>query len=479
MKNKELFKRVLFLPIISLFSLFSLAGCTTTPSEEEKDWVDYAKNSDVKLTLDYVGHEFLEDGIGEVKLETAIDGDTAHFVSATSEDDTLIKARFYGIDTPESTGKIQEYGKAASNYTKEKLLNANENGTIVLSSPFFEYREPEADSTGSRYVSLVWINEDVKNAPIEDLYCLNLMIVQEGFSWIKGLEDIPEFVETFTAAESQARDFKLNLFSGEPDPLFNYGEYKDISLLDLKNEVVKSLKDPNYENIYDNERVRIQGTVAGFADHILYLQGYFDEETGSTVEGGEYAGINIFTGMSSIPSKYYTVNNYIQLCGVAQDNENFGFQISGVVNFPMTAPKDENDTRVIFTSDEIDDSLKVNTFEFAPNELKSENYDVLFSPVTLTEEVIVSGGYDGDDSITLYLTDKSGNEMDYNVYIPFMYRPDPTDPIMIYDSYEDFLGQSFSVNNAIYNFHKTQSGNIIYQLIPVDSTGFALVNTAE
>ncbi len=466
----HLTKKFIYPNIMIVGLLMGLVSCG------EKGFIDYASNSDIKLTLEYEGHEFLTDGIGEVELYTAIDGDTAHFVSA-SGDSELIKARFYGVDTPESTGKVQEYGKAASNFTKEKLTNANENGTIVLSSPFFEYREPETDSTGGRYLSLIWINEEKENAPIDELKCLNLMLVQEGFSWVKNLSEIPEYVETFTLAEQQARDYKLNLFSGEPDPLFNYGDYVDVSLLELKKAVEESLKDPNYINPYDGENVRIQGTVAGYADHILYLQGFFDEETGSTNPEGEWAGINIFTGMSSTPSRFTTKNNYIQLCGVAEDSENFGFQITGVYSFPrVDINTNENDGKVIYTSDTIDDSLKVHDFTYAPTELKSEQFECLFSPVNLTEEVVVTGGYDGEDSITLYIEDKNGNELDYNVYIPFVYRPVPDDPTLAYRTYEDFVGKSFNVTGAIYNFHKTRSGNVNYQLIPVDSESFALVS---
>ena len=72
-------------------------------------------------------------------------------------------------------------------------------------------------------------------------------------------------------------------------------------------------------------------------------------------------------------------------------------------------------------------------------------------------------------------TDKDGNELDYNVYIPFVYRPDPSNPTLSYSTVEDFTGKSFMVNNAIYNFHKTKSGNINYQLIPTGSENFALV----
>lgn len=467
-KNKYIYSSLFIVGLLS-----SMVSCNQEPT-----FIDYAADSDIKLSLEYQGHDFFTDGIAEVELFTAIDGDTAHFKMPGN--DELIKARFYGIDTPESTGRVQEYGKAASNFTKEKLTNANENGTIVISSPFFEYGAPQADSTGERYLSLVWINEEKEHAPIDELECLNLLIVQNGYSRIKNLNEIPEYVDTFTLAEQQARDFKLNLFSGEPDPLFNYGDYVDVSLLELKNAVVNSLKDPNYVNPYDGANIRIQGTVAGYADHILYLQGYFDEETGSTNQNGEYAGINIFTGMNSIPTRFTTKNSYIQICGVAEDSENFGFQVTGVYSFPRAdINTNENDGKVLFTPDQIEDSLKVHDFNFAPSELKVDQFECLFSPVNLTEDVIVTGGYDGDDSITLYLSTLDGEELEYNVYIPFVYRPDPSNPTVAYRTYEDFIGKSFKVSGAIYNFHKTREGSVNYQLIPLNSEGFALTSSLE
>lgn len=465
-----------------IYSSIFIVGLLSTmvSCNKEPEFIDFAKDGDIKLTLEHEGHDFFTDGIAEVELYTAIDGDTAHFKMVDDENGELIKSRFYGIDTPESTGKVQEYGKAASNYTKERLTNANENGTIVVSSPFFEYRPPEADSTGSRYLSLIWINEEKEHASIEELELLNLMIVQNGYSWIKNLNEIPEYVETFTLAEQQARDFKLNLFSGEPDPLFNYGDYIDVSLLELKNAVENSLKDPNYVNPYDGENVRIQGTVAGYADNILYLQGYFDEETGSSNPDGEYAGINIFTGMGSIPTRFTTKNSFIQICGVAEDSENFGFQVTGVYSFPrVEINNNENDGKVLFTPDEIDDSLKVHEFNFAPSDLKKEQFECLFSPVNLTEDVIVTGGYNGDDSITLYLSTLDGEGLEYNVYIPFVYRPNPNDPTLAYRSYEDFVGKTFKVSGAIYNFHKERDGDVIYQLIPINSEGFSLTSEVE
>ena len=161
MKNK---KRFFLVALLAGLMSFGVIGCnsnsgggnSSTPEKGDKNWVDYVNNGSVKLELDYAGHDFYTDGVGQFSLKTAIDGDTAHFVQVDkSKNQETMKARFYGIDTPESTGKVQEWGVPASNFTKEKLKNADKSGTIVVSSPQKEYGAPNPDSTGSRYVSLI------------------------------------------------------------------------------------------------------------------------------------------------------------------------------------------------------------------------------------------------------------------------------------------------------------------------------------
>ena len=100
---------------------------------------DYVKDGSVKLGLEYAGKNFYTDGVEQVSLLTPIDGDTAHF---TTSNGPTLKARFFGIDTPESTGKVQEWGVPASNFTKDKLKAADKNGTIVVSSPQSTYGAP-------------------------------------------------------------------------------------------------------------------------------------------------------------------------------------------------------------------------------------------------------------------------------------------------------------------------------------------------
>ncbi len=53
----------------------------------------------------------------EIELTKCVDGDTAYFTE-------IGKTRFLLIDTPESTNKIEPYGKEASKYTCNLLSNA-------------------------------------------------------------------------------------------------------------------------------------------------------------------------------------------------------------------------------------------------------------------------------------------------------------------------------------------------------------------
>ena len=206
----KFFKKILIGALCA--SALTLSACETKPVKGDKNWVDYSTNGSVTLNLEYQGKDFYTDGIGQFELKTAIDGDTAHFTPLVDKGNIgTMKARFFGIDTPESTGKVQEYGKAASNYTKAQLYEANEHGTIVVSSAQDTYGAPEPDSTGSRYVSLVWINLTKKNAAKSELQLLNLMIVMEGLSWVKNVQAMPQYSETFYAAQAQAEKYKLNL----------------------------------------------------------------------------------------------------------------------------------------------------------------------------------------------------------------------------------------------------------------------------
>ena len=448
----------------------------------DENFVDYVHDGSVTLSLDYTGRDFYKDGIGQFTLKTAIDGDTAHFTPLVdSEHIGTMKARFYGIDTPESTGKVQEYGKPASNFTKEKLLEANENGTIVVSSAQSSYAPPEPDSTGSRYVSLVWINLTKKNAPLNELYLLNLWIVQDGLSWVKNVQSMPEYQDTFYAAEAQAKDYKMNLHSGEPDPYFNYGDYQDASLLDIKYEIQETLDDPDHVNTFDGAKIRIQGTVAGFISNILYLQDYVYYDSEDPSLGGEWCGINIFVGMGAISSKYTKINTFIQVCGLAQYTDNYGFQVTDTQGrFPVGSPTSENDAKIIYTADQNVDTehnLEVQKYTLSElNEIASATDPYNLAPLNcrtqvvseddadVPEELKVNDVYIADSGdITLYFANA-----EFNCYIPFNYKGNPAKPNYTWAKKSDFMDQKFTLI-GVYVLHKTASDKIKFQIVPNDS----------
>lgn len=476
----KVFKKVILGTLCAL--ALSLSGCVETskePTKGDKNWVDYAANGTVALSLDYKGKDFYTDGVGQFELKTAIDGDTAHFTPLVDKGQVgTMKARFFGIDTPESTGKVQEYGKAASNYTKEQLYEANEHGTIVVSSAQDTYGAPEPDSTGSRYVSLVWINLTKKNAPKEELQLLNLMIVQEGLSWVKNVQAMPQYSETFYAAQAQAEKYKLKLHSGQPDPDFNFGAYEDVSLIDVKNEIQASLDDPDHENKYNNAKIRFQGSVAGFINHILYIQDYVLYDNDDPSKGGEYVGINVFVGMSDISSKYTKINTYVQICGLAQYTENYGFQVTDTQGrFPVGAATSENDAKVLYTPEqnaETEHSLVVRDYTLDQlNKIATAKNPYNLETLNCRTRIVDANGNPAKLTVSrCYVSDSTSKEVtlnfegaEFSCYIPFNYKGDASRPNYRWVNVDDYMGQQFTLVGA-YVYHKTQSGKITFQIVP-------------
>ena len=446
----------------------TLAGCNQNSGPT---FVDYAHNGSCALSLEYSGHDFFKDGIGEVTLKSPIDGDTAHFYAVEHNQTEVLKARFYGIDTPESTGNVQPYGKKASTFTKEKLKNAAENGTIVVSSPFFTYKAPETDSTGSRYLSLVWINETVKHASISQLTLLNLWIVQEGLSWAKNVSEVPEFADTFQAAQDQAEKFSLNMWSG-PDPDYNYDKkYEDTSLIDIKNEVIACMKDPEHENKYDDVKVQFTGTVAGFADNTLYVEECYDVLKENGTKEKVYAGINVFVGMTTISSRYTTVGTYLRVVGLCLDSAQFGFQVTDTQgHWPASPSKDDSDCQVLLTAEENTGEHALKTFEYTASEIdalhsgSNDNFENLYCHTRVTTELECSRAFVNDDGdATLYFKNSS-----VSAYIPFQYYGNPDDTGDVWNSDDRFVGKSFYIQ-GVYSLHKTQAGKITYQIVPTTS----------
>lgn len=189
------------------------------------EYVDYVKET--HLNYQYKDKQFLKDGVGEVTLVTKVDGDTAHFKQVSGDTGT-IKGRYNCIDTPESTGMLEPWGKGASNFNGDYLAKAKH---IVLTTDVADndgQGKPVLDSTGGRYLVYVWVTE-VENPTIDDFINLNLALCQEGYSKAKGVTG-KEYADAFTNAAVQAQALKLHLWSDEKDPDYNYANPVKIDL---------------------------------------------------------------------------------------------------------------------------------------------------------------------------------------------------------------------------------------------------------
>ena len=467
------------------FATFLAVSCT--PSSQgggggSSEPVDYASGDVVRLKMDYKGHDFYKDGVGQVTLKSPIDGDTAHFYPVvTTTSSTAIKSRFWGIDTPESTGKIEEYGAEASDFTKAKLKEADANGTIVVSAPILEYGEPATDSTGSRYLSIIWISLDKKDCPFNELKCLNLMVVQEGLSYAKNVGDLPDYADVFIAAENQARAFKLNMFSGLPAPKFNYGDYQTASLLDIKHDIEKALEGEELdEDSLVGAKVRIVGTIAGISDGTMFLQNFYTVEQGGngnvtnpySKEAGEYAGINLYCGMTALPSRFCQ-GAYIEVCGTVVNSEIFGYQLTGASFKKMESGERENDAHVILSPEQNIEEYQLYTFSYSVSTLNSHinsqdkdiKFENMYCSTRLNEAVECTRFYKSDaGDMTLTF----GNNK-FQAYITTaLYKGNPHDKTENWNTEEQFVGKSFYISGVYSAFTNTSDRKPRYQFVFTD-----------
>ena len=285
-------------------------GTTTAPVVENVDYVD-------KLKLDMTSSTWKM----EVTVKSYIDGDTTHFnVPTEISDDGILRARYLCVNTPESTGKIEEWGKKASNFTKEKLKNAS---SIIIES---NDNKLNADSTGGRYLLWIWY----RNSDSEDYRCLNVELVQNGLSISCGT--IAErYGDVASLAFQQAKAQKLNVHSGQKDPDFFYGDAYEVDLKGLRTNI----------SMYDNCKVAFEGVVTRNNANTVYVEAY-DAETDM------YYGISVFYGYETGELlNILKVGNLVRVVGTVTYYETGGtWQVSGL-SYREFKPNDPGNTLLV------------------------------------------------------------------------------------------------------------------------------------
>ena len=295
------------------------SGKVDDGTDEEPEFVDYA--SQLKFNPQS-GKKWMY-----ATVKSYIDGDTTHFYVDKNEiSEGYLKARYLGINTPESTGIVEPWGKKASNYTKEQLKKAEsiKNGIIIES----DTAGWDLDSTGERYLLWIWY----KTSEDGEYRNLNIEILQQGLAFGSGTTS-NTYSEYTTAALYQATTLKLYVFNKKvKDPDYYYGQAINLTLKELKANTQK----------YEGMLVKFDAVVAKKSGYTFYVEEY-------DAENDMYFGMQVFAGNGCPIMDRFAIGNRVSLVGTLQYWENGGtYQLSNL-QYDILFPDDESGCRVLDT----------------------------------------------------------------------------------------------------------------------------------
>ena len=359
--------------IVLALGLATITPIITSCNKVEDENQSYINQMVLPENVTYEGHNFLDYGIGEVEFKKHIDGDTTHFYQK-EEARRVVKVRYFGVDTPESTGQIEPWGKEASNFTKEKIANAK---TIVLTSDTNEIgKAAQTDSTGTRFKGLVWISEKENAAPSE-LRCLNLMLTVYGWSTSKGMEG-SQWAGLFNDADIHAQETKQGMHEADEPPGWKeiYGKPVETTL----QELADAYNEDYVETSWNGSFIKVRGVVTK-------LVGTYDAYITTTGDDGQMYGLYVFAGYKTyVP--LITLGNELEIIG---NYTIFGGnpQMTNVTYSSLLPGK--NDMKVI---------SRDNTVEIKKAEVDDVVNRLTLNTVHYFENLTVYGGYTEIDSTT-------------------------------------------------------------------------------
>ena len=311
MRIPELTKRL----TLTLLVLLILSSCATVQEEASAD-----EHTDYASALSFsMGSETVKCA---VTVRTFIDGDTTHF-SVPSEviPDGVLKARYLAVNTPESTGKIEEWGKRAALYTKEKLSGAE---SIWIESDTSSWN---LDSTGDRHLVWVWY----RTGTDEEYRCLNLELLQEGLA-LPSSSANNRYGSYCMAAIDQAKREKLCVWSGEKDPDFFYGDAVELTLAELRAHIAD----------YNGVKVAFEGNITINSGNTVYSEDV-DPETGCVFAIPVYYGFS----MNGSGLDILSVGNRVRIVGTVQYYEGGeSWQVSGL-KYRQMKPDDPSNIKLV------------------------------------------------------------------------------------------------------------------------------------
>lgn len=303
------------LALVMLLSTLLACKPTDDPAGEPKpEHVDYVAQT--KLEMTSTSRKV------EAEVKSYIDGDTTHFYVDESADfpEGVVKARYLAIDTPESTGRLEEWGKTASAFTKQTLKNA---AAILLESDDENWNK---DNNG-RHLLWIWY----KPTADAEWRNLNIEILQNGYA-IASNSGQNRYGSTCLAALAQATAEKLYVHSDEKDPTFPYGDATEITIKELRTN----------REAYEGVKVAVEGVISQNSNGTLYLEQYDEEDE-------RWYGMQVFYGynMATSAKRFLKTGNAVRIVGTFQYAEVVNaWQIAGL-EYDQMDPKNPKYTQLI------------------------------------------------------------------------------------------------------------------------------------
>ncbi|MGI9951517.1 thermonuclease family protein [Moorellaceae bacterium AZ2] len=167
-KSKKLNKRVLTLAVMALLSL---AG-----------YITFSPGSGSEM-------DFLT-----ARVRQVVDGDTIYVDLPGGREE---KVRFIGVNTPESQGKVEPYGKEAAAYTEKRLRGR----TVYL-----ELDAGERDKYG-RLLAYVWL-EPPRDASEDEVRCkmFNAELLLAGYAQVMTVPPNVKYASLFVKFQREAQE---------------------------------------------------------------------------------------------------------------------------------------------------------------------------------------------------------------------------------------------------------------------------------
>lgn len=135
----------------------------------------------------------------EAKVVRVIDGDTIEVILQ----DIVEKVRFIGVNCPESTIRLDPYGKEASDFTKKWLTDRK---------IYLEFDVQQRDHYG-RFLAYIWLEppKDINEEEIRNKM-FNAILLLEGYAQIMTIPPNVRYVDYFVKFQKEARESNKGLW---------------------------------------------------------------------------------------------------------------------------------------------------------------------------------------------------------------------------------------------------------------------------